>query len=139
MIRRPPRSTRPDTLSLHDALPIARLAARQRRRAHPLRHRARQAGRRLPGLGAADAGHPIERGEAIGSDAMTRTMTGTLYGLGIGPGGPELITVKALRPPKAAPGLAYPAPASGATLTPAIRSEERRVGKECASTVRTRW
>src|SRR3546814_16707181 len=113
MIRRPPRSTRPDTLSLHDALPIARLAARQRRRAHPLRHRARQAGRRLPGLGAADAGHPLERGAATGSDAMTRTMTGTLYGLGIGPGDPELLPVKALRLLTSPQVPAYPAPAAG--------------------------
>src|SRR3546814_20788150 len=89
-------------------------------RAHPLRHCAGQAGRQIPGLGGAEAGHPIERGEAIGSDAMTRTMTGTLYGLGIGPGDPELITVKALRLLKAAPVLAYPATESGASLARAI-------------------
>src|SRR3546814_18197300 len=51
---------------------------------------------------------------------MTRTMTGTLYGLGIGPGDPELITVKALRLLKAAPVLAYPAPESGDSLARAI-------------------
>ena len=43
-------------------------------------------------------------------------MTGTLYGLGIGPGDPELITVKALRLLKAAPVLAYPAPETGESL-----------------------
>src|SRR3546814_15891023 len=59
-------------------------------------------------------------GEAMGSDAMTRTMTGTLYGLGIGPGDPELITVKALCLLKAAPVLAYPAPESGDSLARAI-------------------
>ena len=37
-------------------------------------------------------------------------MTGTLYGLGIGPGDSELITLKALRVLKAAAVLAYPAP-----------------------------
>ncbi len=43
-------------------------------------------------------------------------MTGTLYGLGIGPGDPELITLKALRLLKAAPVLAYPAPEQGESL-----------------------
>jgi precorrin-2/cobalt-factor-2 C20-methyltransferase len=43
-------------------------------------------------------------------------MTGTLYGLGIGPGDPELITLKALRLMKAAPVLAYPAPEEGESL-----------------------
>jgi len=43
-------------------------------------------------------------------------MTGTLYGLGIGPGDPELITLKALRLMKAAPVLAYPAPEQGESL-----------------------
>jgi precorrin-2/cobalt-factor-2 C20-methyltransferase len=47
-------------------------------------------------------------------------MTGTLYGLGIGPGDPELITVKALRLLKAAPVLAYPAPETGDSLARAI-------------------
>ncbi|WP_442873797.1 SAM-dependent methyltransferase [Aurantimonas sp. C2-6-R+9] len=39
--------------------------------------------------------------------------TGTLYGLGVGPGDPELITLKALRLLKAAPVVAYPAPDHG--------------------------
>jgi len=43
-------------------------------------------------------------------------MTGTLYGLGIGPGDPELITLKALRLLRAAPVLAYPAPETGDSL-----------------------
>jgi precorrin-2/cobalt-factor-2 C20-methyltransferase len=43
-------------------------------------------------------------------------MTGTLYGLGIGPGDPELITLKALRLLTAAPVLAYPAPERGESL-----------------------
>ncbi|MGF1628818.1 MAG: precorrin-2 C(20)-methyltransferase [Kiloniellaceae bacterium] len=47
-------------------------------------------------------------------------MTGTLYGLGIGPGDPELITLKALRLLKAAPVLAYPAPEEGDSLARAI-------------------
>ena len=47
-------------------------------------------------------------------------MTGTLYGLGIGPGDPELITLKALRLLKNAPVLAYPAPEEGDSLARAI-------------------
>ena len=47
-------------------------------------------------------------------------MNGTLYGLGIGPGDPELITVKALRLLRAAPVIAYPAPEEGDSLARAI-------------------
>jgi precorrin-2/cobalt-factor-2 C20-methyltransferase len=47
-------------------------------------------------------------------------MTGTVYGLGVGPGDPELITLKALRLLRAAPVLAYPAPEQGDSLARAI-------------------
>jgi len=47
-------------------------------------------------------------------------MSGTLYGLGIGPGDPELVTLKALRLLQAAPVLAYPAPEEGDSLARAI-------------------
>ncbi len=40
-------------------------------------------------------------------------MSGTLYGLGVGPGDPELLTLKALRLLRAAPVVAYPAPETG--------------------------
>ncbi len=43
-------------------------------------------------------------------------MTGTLYGLGIGPGDPELITLKALRLLRAVEVIAYPAPEHGDSL-----------------------
>ncbi|MDJ0946725.1 MAG: precorrin-2 C(20)-methyltransferase [Kiloniellales bacterium] len=43
-------------------------------------------------------------------------MTGRLYGLGIGPGDPELITLKALRVLQAAAVVAYPAPEVGESL-----------------------
>lgn len=48
------------------------------------------------------------------------TATGRLHGLGIGPGDPELITLKALRLLKAAAIVAYPAPETGASLARAI-------------------
>ena len=43
-------------------------------------------------------------------------MKGTLYGLGIGPGDPDLITLKALRILERASVLAYPAPEHGDSL-----------------------
>ncbi|HEV7373045.1 precorrin-2 C(20)-methyltransferase [Arenibaculum sp.] len=43
-------------------------------------------------------------------------MNGTLHGLGIGPGDPELITLKALRLLRAAAVVAYPAPENGDSL-----------------------
>ncbi|MDP7344377.1 MAG: precorrin-2 C(20)-methyltransferase [Alphaproteobacteria bacterium] len=45
---------------------------------------------------------------------------GTLYGLGVGPGDPELLTLKALRILRAAPVLAYPAPPKGDSMARAI-------------------
>lgn len=47
-------------------------------------------------------------------------MTGTLYGLGIGPGDPELITLKALKCLQAVPVIAYPAPQEGDSLARSI-------------------
>ena len=47
-------------------------------------------------------------------------MSGTLYGLGVGPGDPELITLKALRLLRTAPVLAYPAPDVGDSFARAI-------------------
>ncbi|MGO4127021.1 precorrin-2 C(20)-methyltransferase [Inquilinus sp. YAF38] len=47
-------------------------------------------------------------------------MTGTLYGLGVGPGDPELVTLKALRLLRSAPVLAYPAPDVGDSFARSI-------------------
>jgi len=48
------------------------------------------------------------------------TMSGTLYGLGVGPGDPELMTVKAVRLLRAASVVAYPAPENGSSFARAI-------------------
>jgi precorrin-2/cobalt-factor-2 C20-methyltransferase len=41
---------------------------------------------------------------------------GTLYGIGVGPGDPELVTLKAVRLARACPVIAYPAPDRGESL-----------------------
>jgi len=45
---------------------------------------------------------------------------GRLFGLGVGPGDPELITLKALRLLRSAPVVAYPAPEAGASFARSI-------------------
>jgi precorrin-2/cobalt-factor-2 C20-methyltransferase len=47
-------------------------------------------------------------------------MTGRLYGIGVGPGDPELLTLKALRVLRAASAIAYPAPETGASFARTI-------------------
>jgi precorrin-2/cobalt-factor-2 C20-methyltransferase len=47
-------------------------------------------------------------------------MTGRVYGLGVGPGDPELLTVKALARLRAAPVVAYPAPEHGSSFARSI-------------------
>jgi len=59
-------------------------------------------------------------------------VTGTLYGLGIGPGDPDLITVKALRILQAAPVIAYPAPEQGDSLARAIAAPHLDAGPQPA-------
>ena len=49
--------------------------------------------------------------------------TGRLYGLGLGPGDPELMTLKALRLLRAAPVVAYPAPEDGDSFARHIVAE----------------
>ncbi|MEM9012011.1 MAG: precorrin-2 C(20)-methyltransferase [Pseudomonadota bacterium] len=50
-------------------------------------------------------------------------MSGTLYGIGVGPGDPELMTRKAWRLISAAPVVAYPAPDTGESFARAIAAE----------------
>ena len=55
---------------------------------------------------------------------------GTLYGLGVGPGDPELITLKALRLLRACPVIAYPAPEHGESMARAIAASHLPGGQE---------
>jgi precorrin-2/cobalt-factor-2 C20-methyltransferase len=50
-------------------------------------------------------------------------MTGTLHGIGVGPGDPELITLKALRILQASPVVVYPAPDTGESFARSIVAE----------------
>lgn len=54
---------------------------------------------------------------------MAGNKSGTLYGVGIGPGDPELVTLKALRILKSVPVLAWPAPEEGPSLAREIVAE----------------
>ena len=56
-------------------------------------------------------------------------MTGTLYGVGVGPGDPELLTLKAVRVLHDAPVIVYPAPLEGESLARAIASPHIPSGK----------
>lgn len=56
-------------------------------------------------------------------------MTGTLYGVGVGPGDPELLTLKALRVLRAAKVVAYPAPMTGDSKARAIAAAHIGNGK----------
>ena len=57
-------------------------------------------------------------------------VSGTLYGLGVGPGDPELITLKALRVLRSADIVAYPAPETGDSLARGIVAEHLPDGIE---------
>jgi precorrin-2/cobalt-factor-2 C20-methyltransferase len=50
-------------------------------------------------------------------------MRGTLHGIGVGPGDPELITLKALRILQASPVVVYPAPDTGESFARSIVAE----------------
>ncbi|MTJ81493.1 MAG: precorrin-2 C(20)-methyltransferase [Telmatospirillum sp.] len=57
-------------------------------------------------------------------------MTGTLYGLGVGPGDPELLTLKAARLLASVPVVAFPEPMSGDSLARRIAKPHFRPGIE---------
>ncbi len=59
-------------------------------------------------------------------------MSGTLYGVGVGPGDPELLTLKALRILQSVPVVAYPANPQGSAqardiAAPWLRSEQQEI------------
>jgi len=54
------------------------------------------------------------------SPSKSRRAAGTLYGLGVGPGDPELVTLKALRILQSVPVVAYPAPDRGLSFARTI-------------------
>ncbi len=54
---------------------------------------------------------------------------GTLYGVGVGPGDPELITLKALRILKSTPVVAWPAPLEGDSLARTIAAPHMEDGQ----------
>jgi precorrin-2/cobalt-factor-2 C20-methyltransferase len=57
-------------------------------------------------------------------------MSGTVWGLGVGPGDPELLTLKALRILRAAPVIAYPAPERGDSLARTIAAPHLPGGQQ---------
>lgn len=61
---------------------------------------------------------------------MTGTLTGTLYGIGVGPGDPELMTLKAHRLISGAKVIAYPAPDSGESFARRIAAAAIPAGAE---------
>lgn len=56
-------------------------------------------------------------------------MSGILYGIGVGPGDPELMTLKGIRVLARVPVIAYPAPEGGASLARAIAAPHIREGR----------
>ena len=90
------------------------------RRAGAHCQRDRVAGRRLPRLEAGDAGGAVELGKG------TAVMTGTLFGVGVGPGDPELLTLKALRLIRQSPVIAWPAPLEGESFARSIVAQHLR-------------
>lgn len=59
-----------------------------------------------------------------------RSMGGRLYGIGVGPGDPELLTLKALRLLKASPVIAYPASHGGPSIARRIVESHLPGGQE---------
>ena len=56
--------------------------------------------------------------------------SGTVYGIGVGPGDPELLTLKALRILRAAPVIAYPAPDAGDSFARTIAAPHLPGGQQ---------
>jgi precorrin-2 methylase len=65
----------------------------------------------------------------IWSDAKMAAICGRLFGIGVGPGDAELLTLKALRLLRAAPVVAYPAPEQGDSFARSIVAAWLDVGQ----------
>src|SRR3546814_13745133 len=115
MIRRPPRSTRTDTLFPYTTLFRSALAARGHPARRPLVQQAR----------------PVRQARLRGARRFHRVSPGGRPARGIG-AGTRLLT---RRPSKIA--RAEPPPPTAAVLRRPPRPEARRVGKECVSTCRS--
>jgi precorrin-2/cobalt-factor-2 C20-methyltransferase len=61
--------------------------------------------------------------------ARGESMSGIVYGVGVGPGDPELVTVKAARLINAADLIAYPAPEEGDSFARSIAASHMREGQ----------
>jgi precorrin-2/cobalt-factor-2 C20-methyltransferase len=70
----------------------------------------------------------MARGEARG-EIMSGIVPGTIWGVGVGPGDPELVTVKAARLIGSADLIAYPAPEEGDSFARAIAASHMREGQ----------
>src|SRR3546814_14295114 len=118
MIRRPPRSTRTDTLFPYTTL-----------------FRSGDRGARYAGPGHRAAGGQLRRRQTAGALPFERPLlycwcSNDLSGI------PSVALQRSPLAPKGFPKL--PAIA-GLSFATAARSEERRVGKECVGTCRSRW
>lgn len=67
---------------------------------------------------------------ANGGDVAPGTLSGTLWGVGVGPGDPELMTLKAHRLISGARVVAYPAPDTGPSLAREIAAGSIAAGAE---------
>ena len=100
-----------------------------RRRTAPHRGRAARSARQLPRLAPGAAGDPARRAQAVSS--------GRLLGVGVGPGDPELLTLKAVRVLSESPVIAYVSAAGRPSMARAhrrrrtLRRPDRRSRSPC--------
>src|SRR5260370_32975891 len=78
----------------------------------------------LSRLAALDAGDSLGGGQAMRVEAAVRA-----WGIGVGPGDPELLALKALRLIRAADVIAYPPPEDGESVARAIVDPHRPGGQ----------
>ena len=87
-------------------------------------------------MASIDACDPVEFGEAMMTDDARLSPTphppsqGTLYGVGLGPGAPDLITLRAARLIEGAAVVAYPALAGGDSFARSIAAD--LIAPQCA-------